>query len=325
MAPKFGNNMSEESIKRVLLVTFSHVGRNIFCTPAIRLIRRRWPEGEICALARSSRGAAVFARNPDIDLIKIARNSMTMRMLGRRSDYIIGLCGSSKRLAFNGLGVPVLWIGPSSKEKLRADELLDFVSTELDVPVHEEDRRYVLVPSDDDYANASALLSKSDDTYWMGIHLGSGRTRSHGWKFWYKDREKDARLWGVPHYIELAKILHKSHPRLRIILTGSRTERFLVDRFCEHLPDAISAVGKTTVLELAALMTKLKVFVTQNTGPLHIAAAMGTPLVALFAASDPKLTGPYPPNKDYHVVQGSTIEQISPQDIAQVVEKYIVG
>jgi len=216
-------------------------------------------------------------------------------------------------------------MGPSTDEEHRADELLHFISDELDVPMREEDRRYVLVPSDDDYAKASALLTKSDNTYWMGIHLGSGRTRSHGWKFWYKAREKDARLWGVPHYIELVKLLRKKYSRIRILLTGSRSERFLANRFLEHHPDTISAMGKTTVLELAALMTKLNIFITQDTGPLHIAAAMGTPLVALFAASDPKLTGPYPPNKNYHVVQSSTIDQISPQDIAQAVEKYLVG
>ncbi len=50
--------------------------------------------------------------------------------------------------------------------------------------------------------------------------------------------------------------------------------------------------GKTTLLQLAALLKQSDVLVTGDTGPMHIATAVGTPVVALFGAADPARTGP---------------------------------
>ena len=313
--------MIRKPIQRVLIVTFPHVGRNLFCTPAIKLIRRKWPDSHITVLARSRRGAAVFTNNPGIDRVITARNRFTLRAAGRRSDYIIGFCGGSKRRAFDGLDVPLLWTGKTLDEEHRADELLHFLSENLDIPLVEEDRQYVLEPSRDDYSAASSLIPPSEGTYHVGIHLGSGRTNAHGWKFWYKARERDARLWGVPHYVDMAERLRKGHPQIRFVLTGGRNERFLAARFLKAIPDAVNVVGKTSVMELAALMTTFNLFITHDTGPLHVAAAMGTPLVSVFGASNPKLTGPYPSRERYLVIEGSTTQEISPQEIARAVER----
>jgi ADP-heptose:LPS heptosyltransferase len=54
----------------------------------------------------------------------------------------------------------------------------------------------------------------------------------------------------------------------------------------------INAAGKTTLLELCALIQSCKVFLTNDTGPMHIAAALNVPLVALFGSTSPELTGP---------------------------------
>jgi len=56
--------------------------------------------------------------------------------------------------------------------------------------------------------------------------------------------------------------------------------------------DVVNVAGKTTLLELCGLIKFCKLFLTNDTGPMHLAAALGTPLVAVFGSTSPELTGP---------------------------------
>ena len=63
----------------------------------------------------------------------------------------------------------------------------------------------------------------------------------------------------------------------------------------------LNLAGKTSLRELISLISECDVFLTNDSGPLHIAYAVGTPLVAIFASTDPKLTGP-PPGAENNLV-----------------------
>jgi len=56
---------------------------------------------------------------------------------------------------------------------------------------------------------------------------------------------------------------------------------------------AISVAGETSILQLAALLKRCRLFVGNDNGPMHIAAAVGTPVVALFGPTDPAEWGPW--------------------------------
>lgn len=63
----------------------------------------------------------------------------------------------------------------------------------------------------------------------------------------------------------------------------------------EHFPDQrdiVNVAGKTTLAELCQLLKFCKLILTNDTGPMHLAAALGTPLVAVFGSTSPELTGP---------------------------------
>jgi ADP-heptose:LPS heptosyltransferase len=55
----------------------------------------------------------------------------------------------------------------------------------------------------------------------------------------------------------------------------------------------IDFAGKTTMKELIALLRRLRLFITNDSGPMHLAAAVGTPVIVLFGPTDPARTGPY--------------------------------
>ncbi|MBI5144587.1 MAG: glycosyltransferase family 9 protein, partial [Candidatus Omnitrophica bacterium] len=96
------------------------------------------------------------------------------------------------------------------------------------------------------------------------------------------------------------------------------------------------ACAKTTINQLSCLIKKCRVYISSDSAPLHIAAAMGTPFVALFGPTDPRRH--LPPAKDYVVIKKELdcspcykskcktkkcMEMIKPQEVVEAVEKLL--
>src|SRR5208283_5412662 len=78
------------------------------------------------------------------------------------------------------------------------------------------------------------------------------------------------------------------------VLIGGREDQdkgALIESSAKTKP--INLIGKTSLPELALLLKQAKVLVTNDTGPMHLGYALGTPVVAIHGPTDPKLTGPY--------------------------------
>jgi len=67
-------------------------------------------------------------------------------------------------------------------------------------------------------------------------------------------------------------------------------------------PQVINVAGKTSLRELMALLALCRVLLTNDTGPMHVAAALGTQVVVLYGSTSPELTGPGLPGGDRHLV-----------------------
>lgn len=94
------------------------------------------------------------------------------------------------------------------------------------------------------------------------------------------------KLWGDDKFAELIRRL----PRERVVLTGAAAERERIERIAQGCRNK---AGTTDLFQLAELYARCAVVVTNDSGPMHIAAAVGTPVVAIFGPTDPVLTGPY--------------------------------
>jgi heptosyltransferase-2 len=79
---------------------------------------------------------------------------------------------------------------------------------------------------------------------------------------------------------------------VHIVYFGDSTTQSLVREICQGLP-VLNLAGLTTLRELASLIKLCSVMLTNDSGPMHIAAAVGTPLVALFGSTNEIATGPY--------------------------------
>ncbi|MDE3047963.1 MAG: glycosyltransferase family 9 protein, partial [Verrucomicrobiota bacterium] len=79
-----------------------------------------------------------------------------------------------------------------------------------------------------------------------------------------------------------------------VVFFGDASTAMLVKEISHGLPErVIDLAGVTSLRELACIIKDCTVLVTNDSGPMHIGAALGVPLVALFGSTDEELTGPY--------------------------------
>jgi heptosyltransferase-2 len=104
-----------------------------------------------------------------------------------------------------------------------------------------------------------------------------------------------AKRWHEDRFAGAADSL-ASEFHLLVVLIGSERERSIAERIRERMkaPTAILN-GKTTLETLIGLLAESSLMITNDSGPMHIAAALGVPTVAVFGSTDERVTGPYGP------------------------------
>nr|WP_312562832.1 lipopolysaccharide heptosyltransferase II [Anaerospora sp.] len=100
-----------------------------------------------------------------------------------------------------------------------------------------------------------------------------------------------SKCWPVERFSQLAAALKGSG--ILSVITGAANDRSLALAIRNVCPEAIDLTGQTTLKELAFLMKGACCFIGGDTGPMHLAAAMQTPVIALFGPTDPARNGPY--------------------------------
>ena len=97
--------------------------------------------------------------------------------------------------------------------------------------------------------------------------------------------------WPVTRFAEVAQALFQRG--ITPIIAGSAAETLLAEQIRTVCPQAIDLTGKTSLIELAGVLDRAEQVIGNDTGPMHLAAAMDRPVIALFSQdSDPRLTAP---------------------------------
>jgi lipopolysaccharide heptosyltransferase I len=99
--------------------------------------------------------------------------------------------------------------------------------------------------------------------------------------------------WPSERFVEVGRILQE-RAGAAIFLAGSPEDRPACDRIEKGLGGrVVNACGKTSLVELGSLLQEMDLTIAVDSGPMHMAAAVGRPVLAVFGATDPKRTGPY--------------------------------
>lgn len=201
-----------------------------------------------------------------------------------RSNTLLALSGARRRVGFRSGGggsllTDALDYDPRAHTSDNISRLIDTalpVSGEhRDAPAHARLR----IP-DDARREAQRLLGDvSEATMRIGVHVSGGRP---------------VKQWALERFAEAATRLAREH-RAAIVLTGTADDRTLTDRVAGLMPADVrrlNLAGTMTLPVFGGLLESMDLLVTGDTGPMHLAAAVGTPLVAIFGPSDPARYGP---------------------------------
>ena len=310
--------------KRVVMVSPRRLGDTIFCTPAIRFLKKCCPEIRLDIIALSEIAEGALEHNPSIDHLWFRPNKRETK--DKRGFYDIGINIHRSQEAteyFTRLGVEVLEVPLRDYNIHQASDLLRFISRLVGKQPDGDDYRYFLYPQESNFTNAkNLLLSHHVDIKresLIGIQLGVHSTSKGGRKFWKPLRHP--KMWPIENYLQLESTLKDINNRIKFVLVGSKGERALANRFKKKSVDAINLVGETSILDLAALMTYFRIFISPDTGPLHIACAMGINVVALFGPTNYRHTGPYPGGDNTRVISAGNMSKILPEDIVKTIQR----
>lgn len=296
--------------KRILVIQPDHIGDVLLATPMVRALRRRFPDSKIDILV-GSWAEEIVAHNPDIDDVIVLNFNQFKR--GRQSDsekwhtffqvratkYDLAVMARSRnrliRLFAWGAGIPerigfdvegkdrfltikVKQKNPREHVVMRNLRIAEVLGADITNP------QLVLQTSREAKAWAEKIISSLPRPL-IGINPCAGT---------------EAKRWPAERFQELARQLQSKYDG-SLIITGGPGDVELARQVAKRVsPAPVITAGESSLLELAALGEKLDLFISNDSGPMHIVAAMQKPVIDLHSGTDyPSMWRPW---GDQHTV-----------------------
>jgi lipopolysaccharide heptosyltransferase I len=289
---------------KVLILKPSSLGDVIHALPVARLIKRHLPHAEIHWWIDAGL-APLIEGDPDLasvirftrrnffkgeNLRQFARNLRWMR--AQHFDWVIDLQG----LARSGT---VAWLA-NGKRLIGLDEAREGARGYYDIIVqrptwdtHAVDWYLRVLPPlgvpvdfNFDWIPVRPAVAEAVRTKW--------NTAGKRWVLLQPGARWDNKRWPVEHFTATVQRLAAAKPELHFGVLGGRDDAEAGKKISAALPERCTDLtGQTTLPEMIEWVRLAELLITNDTGPMHVAAALRTPLVALFGPTAPQRTGPY--------------------------------
>jgi len=298
---------------KILIVKMSAIGDVIHTLPALNALREHFPDAHITWLVEEAAS----------DIVK-SHQALDRVLISKRQQWIKGLLGPQclqniketirfvKELRdtvydlvidFQGLMKSAAMVGLCrGKQRIGYGMTREFSYIVLDdrIPPFDMDKHAIFR-----YLNLIKHLGVKARDIEFNIHLGEqersrvmSMLRQDGW-----DKQSvvainpvakwDSKLWGDDNFSRLADKL-VSELGCLVVFTGSKQDKKEIAKIISRMHNpCIDFSGRTDLRHLAALYGMSKCLVSTDTGPMHLSAAVGTPVVALFGPTAPWRTGPF--------------------------------
>jgi len=290
-------------VEKILIRGPNWVGDAVLAIPAMKAVRAHFTQAEITLLVRPW-VAGLFTSAPFIDKVwSESRPSslldwirITREIRTRRFNLALLFPNSFESALMTFLGrVPQrvgyatdgrTWmltnaIAPSAKARHQVHYYLDIVRT---LSVKAEQPSIAIEATNEERAAARTLLASEGippEAPFLVVNPGA----AYG----------SAKRWAEDRFAEVADVLAREMG-LQVAIVGSGAERPIAEQIRKRMKSRTAILnGKTTLETLIGVLAESTLIITNDSGPMHIAAALGVPTVAVFGSTDEKVTGPYGP------------------------------
>jgi heptosyltransferase-1 len=287
---------------RILITRLSHIGDCVFTLPVLCALRRAFPQAHICWAVESPSHQLLDDHDALNETIRIPKgwvkspatfSELRRQLKSYRFDFVIDpqsltkssalgwISGSKRRVGFAkpwGRELALILnnerIHPRSKHvALRSLELLKGLGirqpqVEFRLPILESARSTMRSFLDDHQLTARYALINPGATW-------------------------NSKQWGLERFAEVADSLSKKHGLPTLILWAGEQEQRAAETIADLASGQVMMAPPTSLQQLAALASTCRLFISGDTGPLHIAAATNAPCIGLYGATQPDHCGAY--------------------------------
>lgn len=157
---------------------------------------------------------------------------------------------------------------------------------------------------DEEIKNVEEFLTDNnfdDNKYLVGLHVGAGKLPNR---------------WSLQKYKSLMNRLNSDYS-INFYLTGSKTDKDEIDYLAKELDFKVGLFINRPIPEVAALISKSDLFISNDTGIMHVSGSTDTPQISIFGPTNPFNWAPIGPNK-YFIRKSELIEDVAVDDIYQL-------
>lgn len=277
--------------QNILIIKPGAIGDLLQLTPTIRALRTRFPSARIDILVGNSASIDLFRHHPDINEILVfdrrgehrsfsALLSLWWQIRGRSYDLVINFQRSNMKTWFlTSAAFPCrIMIYHKTRTKV-IHAVLDHLKTIEPLGISPDGDELDLYLADEHRSYAARLFESHGLDKRPVVALNPGASHP-------------VNRWSTAHFSTLADRI-STELNAAVIIVGGGGDTPLahnIDRLSNSHP--LILTGTTTLLQLGAILEKSALLVSGDTGPMHMATAVRTPVIALFGAADPERTGP---------------------------------
>jgi len=295
------------TVKNVLIIMMGGIGNMIFLTPALKALRKTLPSSIFSFLLgpysaeKAIEGSNLIDQKIIIEPKKFTGLSGNRRLIRKlrqenfnlsitstgtnplKSGFLCALAGIKYRLGenINRKGFFYNLRVPFDKNQHEVESNIQLVKR---LGIEVEDRSLFIQRSKEDqnYAQKYFAQNNLEGKLVLGVHPGSGIHQA-GFKRWAKER-----------FSQLADRLISELGATVIFFGGAEETKLTEDISRMMRSQPLLMTGQTTLSQTAALIEKCSLFISNDSGLLHVASAVNAPVVGIFGPTDPGRTGPYP-------------------------------
>ena len=292
-----------DEIEEIYCFSNTAIGDTLFNTPVFRSLKKHFPNKKLIVVLNPS-NYTLFETNPYIDEIMIYSGktkhffSFLLELKKRKPKLILLLHSNDPQATSVSVlaGAKYIIKIPNDKNKFNIWHTNKIEKPTLEYTIYQKIRylNYLGIDIKKDKFNVCMELylkeewNNNVEKYLHQVIIGK---KLIGFQIGASNL---SRMWFEDKWIELGQKLLVKYPNINIILTGSPNEKELTSIVEKGINDKriLNLAGKFNLGEAAALIGKLDLLITPDTGPLHIAAALNVPTITLYAVMNHIITNP---------------------------------